>query len=70
MFLMQLLVSLIDGLDEFGEARRFVHRPEARKAVTQQLNFALGEQSDSYNSFLGQISAPQLTSVSNEALRS
>jgi len=70
MFLLQLLVCVIDRLDEFGEARRFVHRPEAREAVTQQLDFALCQQSYGYDSFLGQIGAPQLTSISNEALRS
>jgi hypothetical protein len=70
MFLLQLLVGVIDGLDELGEAGGFVHRPKARKAVTQQLDFALGEQSDGYDSFLGQIGAPRLTSISNEALRS
>ena len=69
MFLVELLVGVIDGLDQLSEARRFVHRPEAREAVTQQLDFALCQQSYGYDSFLGQIGAPQLTSISNEALR-
>ena len=69
MFLLQLLVGVIDGLDELGEARRFVYRPEARETLTQQLDFALCQQTYGYDSFLSQIGAPQLTSISNEALR-
>jgi hypothetical protein len=54
--LLKLAVGFVDSLEQVGETGRFVHRPKPRKPVTQQLHFALGEQSDGYDPFAGHVS--------------
>ena len=51
MFL-QLAVGVVDGLEQIGEAGRLIHRPKPRKAMTQQLYVALGEQSNGHDPFV------------------
>ena len=58
MRLLELAVGFVDGLDQFGEAGRFIDRPEPREAVPQQFDLALGEQSDGDDAFLRQAGAP------------
>lgn len=54
MLLFQLRIRFIDGLDEIGEAWGLVDGPETREAVTQHLEFALGQKTDCDDPFLGQ----------------
>ena len=51
---LQVAIGFVDGFQKLAETGRLVDRPEARKAVTQQLNLTLGEQPDRDNSILRQ----------------
>lgn len=62
--LLQLLVGFIDRLEQFREARCLVDRPKAGKAMAEELDLALGQQTDSNNPILRQSGAPSLTCIS------
>jgi hypothetical protein len=58
MLLLELAVGFVDRIDQLGEAGRVVHGPESRETVAQQLDFALGKQSDSDDALFRQGRAP------------
>ncbi len=70
MGLLQLVVGFVDGLDQLGEAGRFINRPKPREAMTEQFDLTLGEQSDGNDAFLRQGARSRLICIRlNEARR-
>lgn len=48
-------VGLVDRLDQVLEAGRFVDRPGAVEALTQQGQIMFGQQPDGHDTLLGQV---------------